>query len=149
MTWISEAKSESTATKEDIWANYLDVVGWKNWDSELAFSQLDGPFVVGSIGKLKPRKGPVTRFTITEVSANQSFESVAVMPHRLLPLVRLAFKHQLTSLPDGNTQILHRAQVSGLLGPLAARLMGTELSAGLKTATSKLAKHVLSKAAEK
>lgn len=148
MMWISEAKSKSTATKEEIWAIYLDVVGWKNWDSELAFSQLDGPFVVGSTGKLKPRKGPLTHFTVTEVSVNQSFESVAVMPHRLLPLVRLAVKHQLTSLPDGNTQILHCAQVSGVFGPLAARLMGTELSAGLKAATSKLAKHALSNAAE-
>jgi uncharacterized protein YndB with AHSA1/START domain len=57
---------KTTATPERIWAIWTDVEHWAQWDTELISADLDGAFVLGAIGRLKPKTGGVTKFEISQ-----------------------------------------------------------------------------------
>jgi polyketide cyclase/dehydrase/lipid transport protein len=139
MAWTTKASAESRATTDQIWAAYEDVPGWTRWDHELDFCRLEGPFAQGSEGVLKPRGGPVSRFVLTAVEPGRSFADRTMLPHAWLPLAALEFEHQLTPLATGSTRIEHTVRISGILGPVVARLLGPKLVAGLPTAVRSLA----------
>ncbi len=51
----------TTASPEAIWALWENVPGWIQWDEGLEAIQLDGPFAVGTPGKIRPTGGPPGR----------------------------------------------------------------------------------------
>lgn len=56
----------TTATPAQIWRVWEDVLTWKDWDHEIEFSQIDGPFKVGTYGQLKMLRSPILRTQITK-----------------------------------------------------------------------------------
>jgi hypothetical protein len=52
---------------ETVWAIQADVDGLPTWDPHEEAARLDGPFAAGSTRWSKPRGGPATDWTITEV----------------------------------------------------------------------------------
>lgn len=119
-----EAKTLIDASPTQIFQIYSDVAGWKNWDPEVEWSQLNGEFAVGSQGKLKPPKAPASTIRIVEVEENKSFTVES-----RLPLCKMLFEHQLVSR-GASTEVLHRVSFSGLLSPLFAFLIGRQIDAG-------------------
>ena len=57
---------ETTAPPAQIWRVWEDVETWKDWDHEIEFSQLDGPFKSGTHGRLKMLNSPILRGQITK-----------------------------------------------------------------------------------
>lgn len=70
--------SQSSASK--IFEIWEDVDNWKNWDTELIWSELRGKFEKGATGHLQAKKSPKAKFTLSEVTQNKSFTSVAQLP---------------------------------------------------------------------
>lgn len=64
---ISKHTVETTATPAQIWRVWEDVETWKDWDHEIEFSRLNGPFKAGTTGCLKMRKSPIFKTQITQV----------------------------------------------------------------------------------
>ena len=60
-------------TPEQVFLIYKDVANWPTWDPETVSASIDGDFVVGSTGKIKPGKEPETKITWVEVTPNKSF----------------------------------------------------------------------------
>jgi Polyketide cyclase / dehydrase and lipid transport len=119
-----EAKILINASPAGIFRLYSDVEGWKNWDPEVEWSKLDGAFVAGSHGKLKPPKAPAAAIRLVDVQDSQSFTVESK-----LPLCRVIFEHEL--VPKGiSTEVQHRVSFSGLLSPLFAYLIGRKIDAG-------------------
>lgn len=52
----------------EIWAIAIDVDQWPTWDPHEQDARVDGEFAVGVTGWSKPRGGPGTVWTITEVT---------------------------------------------------------------------------------
>ena len=73
---IQTAKSTTT----QLWELYKDVENWKNWDTEIEWSKLDGDFQEGSIGQLKAKGSPVLKFEITKIVQNKRFEYQTNVP---------------------------------------------------------------------
>jgi uncharacterized protein YndB with AHSA1/START domain len=140
MAWTTEASAESGATAAEIWARYEDVPGWTRWDHELERVTLEGPFMAGARGTLKPKDGPVLPYELTRVERERGFSDRTPMPHRLLPLAAIEFEHRLTPLASGGTRITHAVRIRGLLGPLVARMLGPKMVVGLPTAVDALAR---------
>jgi hypothetical protein len=67
-------------TKANVWQTLIDVQNWHQWDTELIEASLEGSFMVGAKGTLKPKTGPKLKFYISEIIPNQSYTFNTVMP---------------------------------------------------------------------
>ncbi|MEO6713072.1 MAG: SRPBCC family protein [Mycobacteriales bacterium] len=120
--WTFEHTERTTATADQIWTLYADPARWPEWDEGLSRVTLDGPFAVGTTGRIKPSGGPTFSYYLEEVSPERSFTDVTK-----LPLCRLRFSHLITQTPTGN-DVTQRVQFAGPLGPLFAKLMGASMT---------------------
>jgi hypothetical protein len=131
--WTAEATATTSASSEVIWQLWSDVANWKTWDTQVESSSLDGLFVSGTRGKLKPKGGPASPFVMLDTQPGRSFTD-----RTRLPGATMDFIHEMTSTPTG-TQFTHRIRITGPLSPLFARLMGRNLRQGVQDAVQKLA----------
>ena len=120
-----EHRISVAALPERIFSIYEDVPNWHTWDPDTKSASLDGPFRVGSRGKLTPSKGSSVPMVLTAVVPNRSFTVES-----RIPLFRMVFEHEL--LPRGSTtEVVHRVTFSGLLSVLLGRLLAKQLNIGL------------------
>ena len=68
------------ATASDLWKLYQDVENWKNWDTEIEWSKLEGDFQEGSFGQLKAKGAPVLKLEITKIVQGKQFECQSNVP---------------------------------------------------------------------
>lgn len=134
MYWSTEAFAVTGAPPSVVFAIWTDVSRWKEWDHEVTDSKLHGEFEVGINGTLKPRGGPSSRFTLSEVTSNVSFSDVSK-----LPFTTLEFEHTLVESED-QTTIYHKVTMRGPLTFLFRRIIGRKIKRGLPVAVSQLAR---------
>lgn len=120
-----EAKTIIPTGPEPIFRLYADVANWHRWDPDTRQASLDGPFQVGTKGRLVPTKGNAVPMEVTSVEAARSFTVVS-----RIPLFTMVFEHELRPVPGG-TEVTHRVIFSGLLSPVLGRLVGSQLRTGL------------------
>ncbi|WP_304131180.1 SRPBCC family protein [Ignavibacterium album] len=117
-----------SAKPETIFAIYEDVQGWCQWDPDVQYSSIDGAFAAGTVGRLKPRNGPLVKMRLIHVEKNRSF-----INETALPLCKMKFGHQL--IPDGKTtRVLHIISFSGPLAFFFGNVIGKKIKQGLPEA---------------
>ena len=101
---------------DQIWS---EVDQWHRWDPDTKQARLDGPFSVGTRGRIVPSKGMGIPMVVTERSKGSSFTVVGY-----IPLFRLHFEHMVCAA-NGGSDVLHRVWFTGplafLFGPGVAR----------------------------
>ena len=132
--WTCEHVVTSDATPAQVWRRYAEPQTWPEWDAATERVTLQGPFAVGSRGRLKPVGALTTRFTLTEVVPEVGFTDVT-----RLPLARLVFGHRIEATATGS-RLTHTVTISGPLSPLFARVIGTGLARDLPRAMHALAR---------
>ena len=133
--WPVRHTEITTAAPETVWSLWEDVPRWTEWDEGLDEISLDGPFAVGTPGKIKPTGGPRFPFTLIEVDEGRAFTD-----ETKLPLCRLRFAHTLEATADGRTAITITVSFHGLLRPLFQRVIGKDIEADLGAQTARLAR---------
>lgn len=123
----------TTASPEAIWALWENVPGWIQWDEGLEAISLDGPFAVGTPGKIRPTGGPSWPFTLIDVE-----DGVRFTDETRLPLCRLRFAHELESTADGHTAVTITVSFHGPLRPLFQRVIGKDIARELAAQTQRL-----------
>ena len=108
-----ESSINVSAPAEKIFSVYAAVSQWPTWDLEVESASLDGDFVLGGTGKVKPKGAPETKITITELTHNKSVTTVCQ-----LPLCTMHFVHILNAQSDGSTQVINQLNFTGLLTPV-------------------------------
>lgn len=132
--WKTEVIKSSVASKEQIWAVWTDVENWSVWDSGVESSSIFGAFKAGTLGELKAKNGPKSKFKIIECTENKSFTN-----RSKLPLCTLDFIHEITE--DANSIIIsHRIEIKGLLSPLFSLVIGKQQAKDLPYAVESLIK---------
>ena len=127
------------AAPEEIFPFYENVSEWSSWDPDVISSSIDGDFVRGAKGKLKPAKGPEAAIEFTEVTKNKSFTTISK-----LPLCTMSFEHKL--IPDNEaTEVVHKVHFEGLLSPIFGKLIGAGIKKGLPSTLKGLKNIVESK----
>ena len=124
------------ASPEKIFSEYANVAAWKSWDPEVLSSSLEGLFQRGTTGKLKPRKGPEAKITISEIETNRSFTVESK-----LPLCLMRFTHELISA-GSSTKVIHGVEFNGPLAFLFSKIIGTQIYKSLPLTLSGLKKKV-------
>lgn len=98
---------------------WSEVDRWHLWDPDTKHAQLNGPFAVGTRGRIVPSKGMGVPMVVTERSEGRSF---TVKGH--IPLFQMHFEHTVSPVEAGS-EVVHRVWFTGVLaflfGPGVAR----------------------------
>jgi Polyketide cyclase / dehydrase and lipid transport len=109
--WTFEYRHESTADADAIWALWSDPGRWPAWDTDLEEVTLDGEFVAGAHGTLKPRGMDAIPIHLTRVEPASGYSDETELPGALL-----RFDHDLHERGDG-VEIVQRVTMSGPSAP--------------------------------
>ena len=120
------------ASPETVFRIYEDVQNWHTWDPDTKQAVLDGPFRVGSRGRITPPKGMSVPMLLTQVVPARCFTVESK-----IPLFRMVFEHELVPVP-GATEVVHRVTFSGLLSFVLGPMLSKQLNAGLPVTLRKL-----------
>lgn len=129
---IKEMTAKTKASRGAVWKVWSDVANWNRWDQEIESARINGDFILGQTGELKPKGGPKAKTKIIELTPLRSFSDQTD-----LPLAKLRFDHRMDEI-DGSLQITHKISVSGPLGFLFSKILGKNLKRGLERALPKL-----------
>jgi hypothetical protein len=113
------------ASPERIFRIYEDVQNWHTWDPDTKQAFLDGPFSVGSRGRISPPKGMAVPMLLTQVEPGKCFTVESK-----IPLFSMLFEHELVPV-EGATEAIHRVTFSGFLSFVLGPLLSKQLNAGL------------------
>lgn len=127
-----EHRITTTAKPETVFRIYEDVSNWHVWDPDTKQASLQGPFQVGSRGRLVPTKGNAVPMVLTEVISGQCFTVESK-----IPLFCMVFEHELNAAGQA-TEIVHRVTFSGLLSVVLGPMLTRQLNFGLPVTLKKL-----------
>lgn len=118
MITVAEASVTSTAAPEAFFGRWADMATWPEWNADTEWVRLDGPFVAGATGTLKPKGGPKVGFTVTELD-----DRTFVDESRLWG-ARLTFAHRVGNDAAGRTTVRVLVTMRGPLARLWMALLG-------------------------
>lgn len=130
--WKQEVTIETEATKEQIWELWSDVENWNKWDDEVLKSELNGEFINGAKGILKPTNGPKSKFILESVKYPIEFTTKSS-----LPLATMYFTHRISE-KNGKRQIIHGVEIKGLTTFIFSKVIGKKNVSELPKALKKL-----------
>jgi len=133
---IYEDSISIDAPTDAVFAVYSNVSDWASWDPETLSSSIDGPFEVGTTGKIKPEGEPETNIKITELTTDSSF---TVECH--IPLCKMEFVHELEAV-DNKTLVTNKIVLSGALSSIFGFLIGSKLRKGMELSLHGLKEHM-------
>ena len=132
-----EQSTVVAATPEKIFSTYAAVSKWPEWDLEVDSASLNGPFTLGSTGKIKPKGAPESKIELVELTENKSFTIECN-----LPLCKMHFVHELVAQGNGTTSVVNKLTFSGLLAPVFGRLIGKGIAKSMPSTLGGLKKYV-------
>jgi hypothetical protein len=125
MMTLATAHLTSDAAPSAFFARWADMATWPEWNTDTEWVRLDGPFVQGATGVLKPKGGPKVAFEVTALVPEREFTDVS----RLFG-ARLTFRHLVSRVPEG-TRVDVAVTLSGPLARLWNLVLGKGIAASL------------------
>ena len=122
---IAEATVTSAAAPADFFARWADMSTWPEWNADTEWVRLDGPFVKGATGVLKPKGGPKTKFFVAELTDTE-FTDVSKLVG-----ARLTFRH-VVSTGSAGTAVTVTVSLGGPLAFLWNLILGKGIAATLQ-----------------
>lgn len=110
------------AVIDRVWS---EVEKWHLWDPDTKQARLDGPFAVGTRGRIVPAKGMGVSMVVTERSEGRSFTVEG-----FIPLFRMHFEHTVAAV-SGGSEVVHRVWFTGALAFLFGPRVAKQIRAGL------------------
>jgi Polyketide cyclase / dehydrase and lipid transport len=125
MTTLATASATSTARPDAFFARWGDMATWPEWNADTEWVRLDGPFVAGATGQLKPKGGPKVKFVVTSLTDNEFVDVSSLVG------AKLTFAHHISTTSDG-TRVDVEVSLTGPLAPVWNAIMGKGLKASLQ-----------------
>jgi hypothetical protein len=133
MTTIAHASVTSSAPPAAFFAQWADMASWPEWNLDTEWVRLDGPFVEGATGELKPKGGPKVRFVVATLVDGEEFTDVSSLLG-----ARLTFRHLVDAEP-GRTTVSVEATLTGPLAPLWRLVLGRGVRESMQPDLDRLA----------
>jgi uncharacterized protein YndB with AHSA1/START domain len=118
MTALASLTTTVPASPAQLFARWADCDTHPEWSTDLAWVRLDGPVRLGATGRLRPRGGPRSRFTVTELVPDRTFADTTHLAG-----ARLTFRHHAEPVAAG-AEVTVTVSLEGPLRSLWARLLG-------------------------
>jgi hypothetical protein len=116
---------ETKASASAVWSIWQDVQNWNTWDPGIEYATLNGPFVAGTMGTLKPKEGPLVQTRLTHVESMKMFIDEAK-----LPFAKIIVTHTIAE-SKGKRFVTHQIEMKGMLAFLFAYLIGRNMKKNL------------------
>lgn len=110
---------ETTVSPEQIWAVWVDVLNWKDWDKGLKESYLESDFKLNANGKIIPDKGPKSTFVVSQFDEGKSYTFKTN-----IPFGKLIVRRSLVSINEKQTNFTHEVEFTGLFKKVFAKKLG-------------------------
>jgi len=120
-----QATEKLNAPRSLLWDAWTDVENWPDWDTLIASSSLDTPFVEGARGVVESNDGLEMPFTLTHVQSGDSYTFSAELPGGHFIVRRTTF------FLDEELYFQHDLYLSGISRPAFAALIGGTFETGL------------------
>ncbi|HEY2160962.1 MAG TPA: SRPBCC family protein [Solirubrobacteraceae bacterium] len=120
--WTAEHTALCSASRQEVWSLWSDAAQWPHWNPTIAEVSLQGPFVDGTRGTLKPAHGPRSKVVLRDVHPGSGFADVA-----RLPGAEMRVEHEVVDGADGGSRVTERAVLSGPLARVWSLLLGRQL----------------------
>ncbi|GAB1691195.1 SRPBCC family protein [Krasilnikovia sp. M28-CT-15] len=133
MKTIATAAITTDVPAQAFFARWADMTTWPEWNTDIEWVRLDGPFRPGATGRMKPKGGPVTRFVVTALVPEREFTDVS-----LLLGARLTFQHLVTTDAGGSTTVSVRATMTGPFSFFWTAVLGKGIARGLTADLARL-----------
>ncbi|MDJ0343440.1 hypothetical protein QMK19_17975 [Streptomyces sp. H10-C2] len=134
MMTLAQAQTTSTAAPSAFFTRWADMATWPEWNTDTEWVRLDGPFVTGSTGALKPKGGPKVPFVIAALVSDTEFTDVS----KLLG-ARLTFRHLVDRTPEDTTRVRVTVTLSGPLARIWNLVLGKGIKASVQQDLDRLA----------
>lgn len=131
--WEFQHSVETEKSPAALWRLYSDVSTWPMWDPTIEQVELEGPFVAGATGRMKPVGQDAMAFSITRCVPGEGFDSESA-----LGPVTVRFQHDLEPLPSGGTRLVHGVTISGPAADQMGPQVGPMITADIPGAMMKL-----------
>ena len=131
-TTLAEARITSAAAPAAFFARWADMATWPEWNADTEWVRLDGPFVTGATGVLKPKGGPKVKFVVAQLSETE-FTDVSKLFG-----ARLTFRH-LVSTGAAGTEVSVAVTLAGPLSFLWNAILGKGIKATIQRDLDSLA----------
>jgi len=109
---------ETTAPPNEIWAVWIDVPNWKNWDTGLNDASIIGEFKLDAKGEIISLENRKSKFKVVEFIKGKSYTYKTK-----LPLGSLYVKRYVET-KDGKTIFTHEVWFKGLTKGIFAKAFG-------------------------
>jgi hypothetical protein len=133
MTTIATASIRSTASPAAFFDRWADMATWPDWNLDTEWVRLDGPFVEGATGQLKPKGGPKVNFVVERLVPGREFVDVSKLVG-----ARLTFAHSVRQLDDG-CEVSVTVTLTGPLAPLWRLVLAKGIAASAQPDLERLA----------
>jgi hypothetical protein len=117
---------------DTLWRIWSDVNRWHEWQPDLEFARLDGPFAAGSTFQLRPKGGPTVRIALETVEPGRRFTDLT-----RFPLGRM-FGDHVFEARGGGVEIRTTVRVEGPLRFLWVKLVAAGVAAKMAEQTDAL-----------
>ena len=111
-----------SAPLERVWAILANVDRWHEWTPTITsiHRRASGPLALGQVALIRQPRLPPALWRVTTLEAGRAFTWASSGPG-----FRVTGLHALEPMPDG-TRVTLAIEITGLLGPLLARLTGKQ-----------------------
>ena len=127
MMTLGQATITSAAAPSAFFDRWADMATWPEWNSDTEWVRLDGPFVTGATGVLKPKGGPKTKFVVSRLVQGHEFTDVSTLLG-----ARLTFRHLVEVTPIGTTRVNVTVTLGGPLARVWNLILGKGIAASLQ-----------------
>jgi hypothetical protein len=127
MMTLGTAHITSSAAPAAFFARWADMATWPEWNSDTEWVRLDGPFVRGAKGELKPKGAPKVPFVVAELVDGEEFTDVSKLVG-----AKLTFRHLVSRTDEGSTRVDVAVTLRGPLARLWNAALGKGIAAGLQ-----------------
>ena len=132
---IATARITSTAAPAAFFERWADMAAWPEWNLDTEWVRLDGPFVEGATGTLKPKGGPKVSFTVASLIPGREFVDVSHLVG-----ARLTFAHHVAPAADGGCTVEVAVSMSGPLARVWNLVLGKGLRGSVQPDLERLAR---------
>jgi len=106
------------AEPADVWALWADPGRWPDWNEQIESAELEGELEVGTVVRVKFRRGGTVKYEVVEVEPERLFVDEARFPG-----ARVGHEHRLKP-GTSSVEITHRLYVSGPMSGFWALMLG-------------------------
>jgi hypothetical protein len=141
--WHAEHTLETSAEPERVWDCLESVSQWSDWNEDVDWAELAGPFSAGARGRVKISGQGTLNFRLDQVDANKSFVTLVSLP---LAEIRRTHAQEASSM---GTRLTQRIEITGPLAWFYSLTRGERLRETLAPSLRTLARKAASASAER